>query len=294
VAENIPTSRWKLNVDTVKHQTEDPTTTDGPPLDHGHQEPAADVHDHDLPPPPMDASQMLGFDEPEDSTSEWSDQDEKTIHRGSHPPKPSSSRRISPALMSIFKRRREQIGLSIEQVAKMAGVEENEYMRFEATQGGHRLIYDHAIVIAKVLGVPPADMPGLRPLQGKDETVATKLTALEQALVAGPLLVFEGQSGERFGGDIERVIVTPGFALKIGDASLGDIFPRGAVLGFSTGAVTRDGDIVLLRHKKNKQLALRRLSGVAYSGIASWQQSFLIDSGEWIVAGRLQVLIPTP
>jgi transcriptional regulator with XRE-family HTH domain len=292
VAEDIRTNRWKINVDTVKHQTEDPTTTDGPPVEeHGH-DPAHEIHEHELPPPPL--ADAVGFDEPEDSTSEWTDHDEKTIHRGSHPPKPSSSRRISPALMNIFKRKREQIGLSIEQVAKLAGVEENEYMRFEATQGGHRLIYDHAIVIAKVLGVPPAEMPGLRPMQGKEETTAARLTALEQALVSGPLLVFEGANGERYGGDIERVIVTPGFALRIGDASLGDTFPRGAVLGFSTGAVTRDGDVVLLRNKKNKQLALRRLSGVAYSGIASWQQSFLIDSGEWIVAGRLQVLIPAP
>ncbi len=292
MAEKIPTKRWKLNVDTVKHATDDPTKADGPPVTEHHDEAPADVHDQDLPPPPL--SDAVGFDEPEDSTSEWTDHDEKTIHRGSHPPKPSSSRRISPALMAIFKRKREQIGLSIEQVAKLAGVDEREYMRFEATQGGHRLIYDHAIVIAKVLGVSPAEMPGLRPLPGKDETVAARLTALEHALVSGPLLVFEGANGERYGGDIERVILTAGFALRIGDASLGDTFPRGAVLGFSTGAVTRDGDVVLLRHKKNKQLALRRLSGAAYSGIANWQSSFLLDGGEWIVAGRLQVLIPAP
>jgi len=290
---NIPTSRWEIQVDTVKHQTEDPTTTDGPPLEH--LDHAHEVHDGELPAPPPLPEAMASFDEEDGgNTDEWTDEDEKTIHRGSHPPKPSSSRRISPALMQIFKRRREQIGLSIEQAAKLAGVDEREYMRFEATQGGHRLVYDHAIVMAKVLGVPPQEMPGMRAQPSKEESISARLRALEQALEAGPLLVFEGQSGERYGGDVERVIVTAGFAIRIGDASLGDAFPRGALLGFSTGAVTREGDVVLLRGRKSRQLSLRRISGPAYAGLASWQTSYAKSDADLLVVGRLQVLIPAP
>src|SRR5581483_4377373 len=58
--------------------------------------------------------------EPSDSTQDTFDDDgEPTKHRGSHPPRPSSSRRLSPTLMKIFQRRREQIGLSMKQVAEL-------------------------------------------------------------------------------------------------------------------------------------------------------------------------------
>ena len=64
--------------------------------------------------------------------------------------------------MKVFQRKREQIGLSLEQLAKLTGIDEEELARFENTQGGHRLVYDHAVLVAKVLGIRPHDMPGLR------------------------------------------------------------------------------------------------------------------------------------
>lgn len=193
--------------------------------------------------------------------------------------------------MKIFQRRREQIGLTIGQVAKLAGIEEDELMRFEGTNGQHRLVYDHAVVIARVLGVRPQDMPGLRGRETRDE-VAPALVELERALLSGPQLTFEGKAGERFGGDLERVATTPAFALRIGDSSLGDAWPKGTLLGFVAEAAPAIGDVVLLRHRKSRTLALRRFAPPSYTGLQPWQPAYVCTGGEWIAVGRLQVILP--
>ncbi len=164
-------------------------------------------------------------------------------------------------------------------------------MRFEGTGGNHRLIYDHAVVIARVLGVRPQDMPGLRMRDAKDE-VAPALDELERALLAGPQLVFEGKSGERFGGDLERVATTPAFAVRVGDGSLGDAWPRGTVLGFVADDKPQIGDVVLLRHRKSRLLALRRFAPPSYTGLVAWQPAYVCSGGEWIAVGRLRAILP--
>jgi transcriptional regulator with XRE-family HTH domain len=254
--------------DTVKTRLPDdaPTAIDGPKL-----------------------QQLDAADTDRDSFDDLAD--EVTHHRGSHPPKPSTSRRLSPTLMKIFQRRREQIGLTIEQVAKLAGVEEDELMRFEGTNGQHRLLYDHAVIIARVLGVLPQDMPGLRTREAKDDLLPV-VQELERALLAGPQLTFEGKSGERFGGDLERVATTPAFAVRIGDSSLGDAWPKGTVLGFIAGSAGQIGDVVLLRHRKSRTLALRRFAPPSYTGLQPWQPAYVCSHGEWIAVGRLQVILP--
>ncbi|HZS36776.1 MAG TPA: helix-turn-helix transcriptional regulator [Polyangia bacterium] len=263
--------------DTIKTKLTDdaPTALDGPKL-------------HQLDAPPFEDA----ADEDTDRESIGDDfGEEPTRHRGSHPPKPSSSRRLSPTLMKIFQRRREQIGLTIAQVAKLAGIEEDELMRFEGTGGAHRLNYDHAVILARVLGVRPQDMPGLRGREAKDD-VAPHIQELERALLAGPQLVFEGKSGERFGGDLERIATTPAFAVRVGDGSLGDAWPKGTLLGFVAEARPQIGDVVLLRHRTSRLLAMRKFAPPSYVGLQTWQPSYVCTGGEWIAVGRLQVILP--
>ena len=216
---------------------------------------------------------------------------EKTVSRGSKPPKPSSSRRLSPTLMKIFQRRRQQIGMSIAQVAKLAGLEEEELTRFEGTNGQHRLLYDHVVVVARVLGIKPHEMPGLRHKDPKDE-VQPQVDDLQRVMLAGPILLFEGRAGERFGGDVDRVVTTPSFTLKIADTSLGEAWPKGSLLGFVADSSPKAGDVVLIRHRKSRLLALRRLSPPAYAPIAAWMPAYHVSNGEWLAVGRLQVVLP--
>jgi transcriptional regulator with XRE-family HTH domain len=198
---------------------------------------------------------------------------------------------LSPTLMRIFQRKREQIGLSIAQIAKLTGIDLEELTRFEGTNGQHRLVYDHAVLVARVLGISPKDMPGLRSGKEARDAVGAGLGSLSTALCSGPLLTFEGKTGERFGGDLERVGTTPHFAVRVGDSSLGDAWPRGALLGFLMDASPTKGDVVLVRHKRTKQLALRRATGQAWAPLAPWQPSFPVG-GEWLPVARLQVVLP--
>jgi transcriptional regulator with XRE-family HTH domain len=277
----------RVPVETVpgrRRADEDATNIDGPRIHgHGHDEHSSELS---LEPPSL---QDFDFDEDGDG---FEDTNETTIDRGSRPPKPSSSRRLSPTLAKIFQRRREQIGLSILQLAKLSGVEQAELERFENTQGQHRLVYDHAVVIARVLGLKAQDLPGLRMKASRDQ-LREHIDELHRALVSGPMLTFEGRNGERFGGDIERVITTPAFTIKLGDPSLGEGWPGGALLGFLADAAPQAGDVVLIRHKKSKLLALRRYVPPSFLGLATWQPSYRSGAGtEWLAVGRLQVMLP--
>jgi transcriptional regulator with XRE-family HTH domain len=219
------------------------------------------------------------------------DTEEQTLDRGSRPPRPSSSRRLSPTLMKIFHRRRQQIGLSIEQLAKLSGVDRAELERFEGTEGRHRLLYDHAVVVARVLGLKPGELPGLRAKESRDG-VRQHLSDLYAAMASGPTLTFEGKSGERYGGDLERVIVTPAFTVQVGDHSLADVFPKGTLLLFAPESQLAPGDVCLLRHARSSQLALRRLKPPSWMGIKDWQPALPVPGNEWRPVGRLQVALP--
>lgn len=293
------TKKGRVAHHDARHGDDGPTSIDGPRI----KEPVTNVDSHrhgdktNVDGPrvgaPMDAHDTtrspLELDEEDDDDVD--DVDDPTVYRGDKPPKPSSSRRLSPTLMRIFQRKREQIGLSIAQVAKLTGIDVEELTRFEGTNGQHRLVYDHAVLLARVLGISPKDMPGLRSGKEPRDAVGSALGSLSTTLCAGPMLTFEGKTGERFGGDLERVGTTPHFGVKLGDASLGDSWPRGALLGFLMDASPSPGDVVLLRHKKTKQLALRRATGQAWAPLASWQPSFPVG-GEWLPVARLQVIVP--
>src|SRR6202012_2286793 len=143
---------------------------------------------------PLDADDParsgFGVDEDEDED----DVEDPTIYRGDKPSKPSSSRRLSPTLMGIFQRKREQIGLSIAQVAKLTGIDVEELTRFEGPNGQHRLVYDHAVLVARVLGIAPKDMPGLRSGKEPRDAVGAALGSLQTTLTMGPMLTFEGKA----------------------------------------------------------------------------------------------------
>ena len=266
------------------HHDDGPTAIDGPRIKQVTTNP--DKTNVDGP----RVAEPVGFDD-DDDDDDTGDVDDPTVYRGDKPPKPSSSRRLSPTLMRIFQRKREQIGLSIEQVAKLTGIDVEELTRFEGTNGQHRLVYDHAVLLARVLGISPKDMPGLRSAKEARDAVGAALGSLMTTLCTGPLLTFEGKQGERFGGDLERVGTTPHFGVKIGDSSLGESWPRGALLGFLMDSAPAAGDVVLVRHKKTKQLALRRANPKGWAPLAQWQPPFPVG-GDWLPVARLQVVLP--
>lgn len=208
----------------------------------------------------------------------------------------SSAQRLSPTVLKIFQRKREQIGLSLEQLSKISGISLEDLKRMDRIDADYRLTYDHAVVLARVLGIGPQEMPGLRARPTKDGP-AERIEQIQSWLLSGPVITFEGSSGERFGGDVERVTVTPSFAVKLGDGSLGDAWGPGMVLGFvacGNDVQPRAGDVVLLRHRRSKTLALRRLMPPAFVGLAPWQPSYVASSGEWLAVGRLGVILPRP
>jgi hypothetical protein len=124
-----------------------------------------------------------------------------------------------------------------------------------------------------------------------DSAVSAAIGALQSALLAGPVLTFEGKSGERFGGDLERVGTTLHVCVQLGDGSLGEGWPKGALLGFLMDASPAPGDVVLLRHQHTKQLGLRRATAQAWAPLAPWQPAYP-RGGDWLSMARLSVLLP--
>jgi hypothetical protein len=88
------------------------------------------------------------------------------------------------------------------------------------------------------------------------------------------------------------VVTTPAFALKIGDDSLGDFWPRGTLCAFAADPNPQARDVVLLRHRRSKMLALRRYTPPQYAGLVAWQPAYPVTSGEWLCIGRLQLVLP--
>ena len=69
---------------------------------------------------------------------------------------------------------------------------------------------------------------------------------------------------------------------------------QGAVVFTAADAVAaaeQGREVVLVRHKRTKQLALRRATGQAWAPLASWQPAFPVG-GDWLPLARLQVVLP--
>ena len=209
----------------------------------------------------------------------------------------SAGQRLSTVLGQIFRRRREQIGLTMPQLVKLSGISEGELRTMEAGEAGYRMFYDHAVVLARALGVPSTEMPGLRQKSGDKEDPATAIDEMSRRLRKGLVVVFEGKHGERYGGEVDRVAVTPMFTVCIGDASLGDAFPVGTLMAFLNDPHPHQGDVVLLRHRRSKLLALRRLHQNAWAGLQPWQPSYVAGpvgegADEWLPLGRMVLMVP--
>ena len=77
-----------------------------------------------------------------------------------------------------------------------------------APTGRHRLVHDHVVLLARVLGIRPtsrharAAASGRRPRDAAGMAIARPV---QTALLAGPIRRSRARSGERFGGDLERV-----------------------------------------------------------------------------------------
>ena len=202
----------------------------------------------------------------------------------------TGDRRLTPTLLRVFARRRKQVGVSIEQVARLSGISKSDLLRYEDAGNSASITYDQVVVLARVLGLSADELPGLRPREERFPLGLT-LAALERSLLQAPLLRFEGATGERYGGDLERVAASKAFTVRIDDDSLQPALHRGTLLGFMNEKEVRPGAVVLLRHRRSSLLAMRRLEPTLYRGLMPWQPSYALG-GEWQVAGSLEVTLP--
>ena len=201
-----------------------------------------------------------------------------------------TDRRLTPTLLRVFARKRKQIGVSLEQVARLSGITKADLERYEDDAVATSITYDQVVVLARVLGVSADELPGLRPREERFPLGLT-LAELERSLLGAPLLRFEGASGERYGGDVERAAASKAFTLRVDDDSLAPAMIRGSLLGFMSGTRVRPGSVVLLRHRRSSLMAMRRIDLTLYRGILPWQPSYPVG-GEWQVAGSLEVTLP--
>ena len=200
-------------------------------------------------------------------------------------------RRLTPTLLRIFARRRRQIRLSLEQLARLSGISLELLVALDETRPGQTITFDQAVVLARVLGVPADELPGLRRREAPTH-LGRVLAELERTMLSAPLLRFEGQHGERYGGDVERAASGKAFTVRIEDGTLDPALPRGSLLGFLTGTEPRRGGVVLLRHRRSALLAMRRNEPPSYLGVSPWQPSYVVG-GEWHHLGCLEVVLPS-
>jgi transcriptional regulator with XRE-family HTH domain len=209
---------------------------------------------------------------------------------GEAPESAEMERRLTPTLLKIFARRRQEIRLSLDQLARISGISLEQLAAFERERPGQAITYDQVVVLARVLGIGTEQLPGLRPRETRTH-MGIVLAELERNMLSAPLLRFEGKNGERYGGDVERATSSKAFTVRIEDDSLEPILRRGMQLGFMSGTRTRAGHILLLRHRRSALLALRRNDKDSYVGLLPWQPSYVIG-GEWHVVGSLEVVLP--
>jgi hypothetical protein len=79
-------------------------------------------------------------------------------------PEPVSERRLTSTLLRIFSRRRLQIRLSTEQLSRLSGISVAQLATLEGARPGQTLSYEHAIVLARALGVSSAHTSASRSL----------------------------------------------------------------------------------------------------------------------------------
>jgi hypothetical protein len=199
-------------------------------------------------------------------------------------------RRLTPTLLKIFARRRQQIRLSLDQLSRLSGISLPNLEALDQGMPGTSITYDQTVVLSRVLGVGVDQLPGLRKRENRSH-LGEVVAELERTLLAAPLLRFEGRSGERYGGDVERAASSKAFTVRVEDESLEPALVRGTLLGFMGGAKPRPSGILLLRHRRSALLAMRRNEPPSYTGLVPWQPGYVVG-GEWHLVGSLEVVLP--
>lgn len=202
----------------------------------------------------------------------------------------SVERRLTPTLLKIFARKRQQIRLSLDQLSRLSGIALQHLEGFESPKPTQAITYDQTVVLARVLGVSLDELPGLRRKETRPH-LGVVLAELERTMLGAPLLRFEGKHGERYGGDVERAASSKSFTVRIEDDSLEPVLPKGAILGFMSGVNPTEQGILLLRHRRSALLALRRNAPPSYVGLVHWQPAYVVG-GEWHLVGSLEVILP--
>src|SRR5205823_6308815 len=91
--------------------------------------------------------------------------------------------RIQLLLSQLLGRKRAAIGLTVEQVAQLAGISTVEIERYE---GGAKVPFEHVVVLARILSIPMGELPGFR---GDGDTPVEQAVSGAARALADPLLV---------------------------------------------------------------------------------------------------------
>jgi hypothetical protein len=199
--------------------------------------------------------------------------------------KPAS--RIDLQLAQLLTRKRRAIGLSLAQASSLSGISVADIERYEREPGA-RVPFDHVVVLARVLGIPTSDLPGLR---GDGETPVQHAVKAAARALAEPLRVtYSSREGDdRFSGPVDALGEVGEFAIEIGDDSLAELFPQRTVLGFLRSRAPRAGDVVLALHRASSMFVLRRVRGQLLTGLTPEQPNYQLDRS-WSILGRAVVV----
>ena len=204
---------------------------------------------------------------------------------------PSTSR-LAAQLGKLLKRKREAIGLSLSHCSGLAGISAVDIAEYEA---GAKTPYDHAMVLARVLGLSPTELPGFRsssesPVKG---AIASAMTGLKETM----RLVYHGV-GDRFEGPVDAVAGVTEFSVEIGDQHIPE-YPRGMLLAFMRDksapiAASFAPGIVMAHHVGSRMMAMRRIQEDLLVGLAADIPSFHLDRKAWEIVGRLVMAFQPP
>src|SRR5947207_3240435 len=74
------------------------------------------------------------------------------------PPAAAGASRLAVQLGRVLKRKREGIGLTLGQAASLSGINLSDIASYE---GGGKTPFDHALILARILGISPGELPGM-------------------------------------------------------------------------------------------------------------------------------------
>ena len=201
----------------------------------------------------------------------------------------SSNSRLATQLGRILKRKREQIQLSLQQIASLTGIAPADITSYES---GGRTPYDHAFLLARVLGIPPLEMPGMR--GAGDSPVRGALTAAMQGLSETVRLRYRCEAPEEhLDGPVDALKGVTEFCVEIADDNLLE-YPRGTLLGFVKDRGNQpfnDPGVVLAHHWRSRVMTLRRIQDHLLVGLHPEVPSYHLDKGAWEILGRLAIVL---